>query len=319
MGSLLGGKTTTKVEPWKPQAKQLENTFNEAKGIYDAKKGSSWYEGDLHAGLDPLTQQGIAGAGIYAQGAGRDAANQVGNSASNILSGSSDQLIGTIGRYADMAGQDPAQANIAAAGQYANNPHLQGQIDAVGSDIRRNLGENIMPSIDREATASGNINSSRAGVAEGIAARGANEAFSRAAGDMRYGAYESGLDRAESARTANMGAMGDAAGLYGNAVQTGMTGAEGGQQMNLQMLNTMIQSGQISQADAQAMMEADFNRWQGNDTRDQSLLNQYYGVVGDKNWGNTTTQKTQGSILGAALGIGSMAAGFGFSPFGGKK
>jgi hypothetical protein len=317
MGSLLSGKTTSKVEPWKPQGTAIKKAFNEAGSLYDSKKGSSWYEGDLYAGMDPMTRTGITGMGDYATGEGRDAAGQVGGTASGILGGASGGLMDGLSRYAGAAGADPTQSNIAAAGQYANNPYLQSQIDAVGSDIRRNLGENIMPSIDRAATASGNINSSRAGIAEGIAARGANEELARSAASMRYNAYNSGLGMAEGARATNLDAMGRSADLYGSAVNTGMAGAQQGMGMTTNLLQNMIASGQISQEDAQGLMDAEFARWQGNDTRDADLLSQYYGIVGDKNWGGKTTTTSTPSLLSAGLGLASTAAGFG--AFGGAK
>lgn len=319
LGALFGGQqtTTTKTEPWKPQGQALEFAFNEAQNLYNQKKGSQFYQGPLHAGLDPLTQQGIAGTAAYATGEGQQGADSVSGASSNLI-GANGNYLGAIGGLYGAATADPTQANINAAGQYANNPYLNSQIDAVGSDIRRNLGENVMPSIDRAATASGNINSSRAGIAEGIAARGANEELAQTAAGMRYNAYNNGLSMAENARTANMGFQGQAAGLYGGAVGQGISGAGQSQNMNMQLLDSMVKAGQITQADAQAMMDSDFARWQGQDTRDQGLLNNYYNIIGSNNWGGTQTQKTSGGgsgILGGALGIASTLGGLGWKPF----
>jgi hypothetical protein len=306
LGALFGGsptKTTTS-EPWKPQGQALQFAFNEAQNLYNSKKGTPFYQGSLHAGLDPLTQQGIDKTAGYVGGAGQAGADAVSGTATNLL-GANQNYMGAIGGLYGAATTDPTRANIDAAGQYANNPALQAQIDAVGADIRRNLGENSMPSIDRAATATGNINSSRAGIAEGIAARGAKEELAQTAAGMRYNAYNNGLNMAESARTSNMGFQGQAAGLYGGAVGQGMSGLGQGQTMNLQLLDSLVRSGQLRQEDAQHLLDTEFARWQGQDTRDQDLLNNYYKVIGSNNWGGTTTEKISGGgpgILGGLLG-----------------
>lgn len=318
MGSLLGGKTTTKTksEPWKPQGAALENVFGAAKDIYGRQKGTPFYQGDLHAGINPLTQQGIDQTGAYTGGQGAQAAGQVGSASSRML-GASDDYLKSIGAFYGRANGDPTGDNIDAAGRYADNPYITGQIDAVGSDIRRNLSEGIMPSIDREATANGGINSSRAGVAEGIAMRGGQEALTQAAAGIRSDAYNRGLDRAEGARGTNLSAMGQAAGLYGNATGQGFAGASQGQQMNLQLLDSMVRAGQISQEDAQREMDTNYARWQGEDTRDTDLLSRYYGIVGSNNWGGTSTATAKGGpgILGGILG-GAATVGSFFAPGG---
>jgi hypothetical protein len=315
MSALLGGSptTTTTTEPWKPQGQALQFAFNEAQNLYNSKKGTPFYTGALHAGLDPLTNQGIDRTAGYTTGAGQQGADSVAGASGNLLGANGDYLGAIRGLYGAASG-DPTQGNLDAAGRYANNPYLDRQIDAVGADIRRNLGENIMPSIDRAATASGNINSSRAGIAEGIAARGANEELAQTAAGMRSNAWNNGLSMAENARTANMNAMQGAAGLYGGAVGQGIAGAGQGQTMNLQLLDSLVSSGQIRQEDAQHLMDTEFARWQGQDTRDQDLLKNYYGIIGANNWGGTQTQKTTGGgpgILGGILGGLSTLKGLG--------
>jgi hypothetical protein len=98
----------------------------------------------------------------------------------NLL-GAGQQGLDAYGQLYGMAGQDPTKANIAAAGQYADNPYLDGQIDAASRDVTRNLYENQLPGLNEAATDSGNMNSSRAGVAEGIMKRGAADQI----GDIR--------------------------------------------------------------------------------------------------------------------------------------
>lgn len=309
-----GSKTTTTTDMTtaaKWQTPYLQDAMKSAQDIYNRKAGSSWYTGPLHAGLDPLTQQAVSGVGDYSTGQGAALSGGVAGASQGLL-GVAPEYLTQLQRYAASAGGDPTASNIAAAGQYANNPYLSQQIDAVGNDIRRTLTEQVMPSIDRDATATGNINSSRAGVAEGIAMRGAQETLANVAADMRGNAYSQGLGLAEQARSANLGYAGDAARLYGTALGQGITGAGIGQDMAYRNYDALTAAGQLRQQDLQGQYDADLHRWTMNDTRDMDLLNQYYGLVGSQSWGQhgKTVQKQSGAgLLGGVLGLASTGLG----------
>ena len=83
--------------------------------------------------------------------------------------------------------------NPANAGQYMNNSLLNSQIDAASTDVVRNLQENQLTGIASNAAGSGNSGSSRAGVAAGIAARGAGDRIGDISANMRGQAYNTGL------------------------------------------------------------------------------------------------------------------------------
>lgn len=316
MGSAFGGGTqTTTTKPWKPQRQYLKSGFTRADQLYQDRADTPWYGGDLHAGLDPQTQSGVAGFSDYANGAGQDAINNVSATGSDLL-GSRGQYLSSIGSFRDAASADPTQSNIASAGAYADNPYLSGQIDAASRDVTRNLYENDIPGINRAATGSGNINSSRAGVAEGIARRGAQDQIGDIASSMRGEAWSNGTRLAEMAREANLSGQGQAAGLYGNALNTGLDATSTARDMMVGNLNNLIQAGKISQEDAQKVLDANLMRWDKNDTRAQDALDRYWGVVGSNNWGSTSTTKgggpgVLGGLLGTGLSIASMGKDFG--------
>lgn len=314
MGSTLMGGGTTKTEskdtPWGPQGAALENAFTSATSIFKEKQGTPWYTGDLHAGLNPLTQQGLEGVGTYAGGAGASAAGAVAGSANPMMGGGA-LAMDAYGNLINQANTDPTAGNIANAGKYADNPYMDQMIAGASRDINRNLTENVLPSIDRDATATGNINSTRSGVAEGIATRGANDAIGDISAAMRGGAYKDGLGLAESARTANMGAGATAASGFGNLYGQGLQGSAQGMDMTYRNLDAMVKSGQISQADAQSQLDAELMRWTQGDSRDMDLLSKYYGVIGSSDWGGTTNTKTKtpgpGLLQIAAGGLATYA------------
>lgn len=75
-----------------------------------------------------------------------------------------------------------------------SNPALQGAIDASTRPLYQNLTEQILPSIRGEANTTGNIGSSRQGIAEGLASRGTQQAAGDVASKVAFSGYQSGLD-----------------------------------------------------------------------------------------------------------------------------
>ncbi len=66
-----------------------------------------------------------------------------------------------------------------------DNPYLSGAIDDYGEDIARNLAQNILPELRSGGVAAGQPGGSRAYIAQGLAAQGAQREFARGANEMR--------------------------------------------------------------------------------------------------------------------------------------
>lgn len=326
LGAYLGGKggnasnnatATTQNDPWKPQQPYLLGGFQDAANAYNSVKDSPFYTGNLYAGLTPLQNQSISGIQGFATGAGQATANNILSAGRESLGGAAGQM-GVAGQLASFDPSDPTRSNIRAAGQYADNPYLNGMIRAASRDVTRNLSEDVLPGINRLGSVTGNTNSSRTGVAEGIALRGAQDRIGDIASQMRGNAYQEGLGLAENARTANMNAqlnaLSNAGNLYGNAFGQGIQGATAGAQQMYNNFDALSQAGGLQQQDQQGQINADFARWQGNDTRNFDMLDRYMQLVkgsygststnsqnnGQPSWMNTL----QGAIGGASTGLG---------------
>lgn len=128
----------------------------------------------------------------------------------NSISSAATQGLGSLGQAQGIAnnvanGQNTAQQaqqTAQNAGQYVNNDILNGQINAVGTDINRNLSQTTIPGIQAAAQATGSVNSSREGALEGIADVGANENLANASANLRGAAYNNGVNVA-AAQTQN--------------------------------------------------------------------------------------------------------------------
>lgn len=325
-GAILGGSggsnknsasETTTTQPWKVQQPYLLGGFSDAASAYNSLKTQPFYQGGLYAGLNQLQNQAIQGTQNFATGAGQ-------TTSANMLGASNASLGGALGQMdtaGALAGFNPGNAtigNIMDAGLYADNPYMSGMIDAASRDVTRNLTEDVLPGINRLGSATGNTNSSRTGVAEGIALRGAQDRIGDIASEMRGGAYSQGLSLAEQARQGNinarLNALSNAGNLYGSAFGQGLQGGAAGLTAGFNNLDALSKAGALQQQDAQGRMNADFAKWQGQDNRAFDLLDRYMQAIGGQ-YGSTKTSTAdngqptwmntlQGALGGASAGLG---------------
>lgn len=362
VGGLLGGaggsnnnnaSQTTTQDPWKPQQPYLVGGFQDAANVYNSLKNQPFYQGSLYAGLSPMQNQSIAGIGSFAQGGGTQAAQGLLGAGQASLGGAYGQMgvagdlanfnagIGTnFSRLTNFDPADPTRSNINAAGQYADNPYLDGVVRAASRDVTRNLTEDVLPGINRMGSATGNTNSSRTGIAEGIALRGAQDRIGDISAQIRGDAYQQGLGLAENARTANMqaqlqglsqgltntenarqfntnaqlNALSNAGNLYGSAYGQGIQGTTSGAQQMYNNLDAMAQAGALQQRDAQGQLNEQYAKWQGGQDRGLDLLDRYMQIIGGQ-YGSTINRTAdngqptwlntlQGGLGGAAAGLG---------------
>lgn len=157
-------------------------------------------------GINPAytnTQSGYATGALQAQGptAGLSSAlNSAGISgAQAIQNGQS-----TLQNAAATAGQDQTGNTINSAGQYMNNGVLNGQIAAAQQTNNDTLNEVTTPGLNRAASMGGNLNSSRAGMAEAMANRDTANANANIDATMRGNAYNNGLSLAAQQQEAGV-------------------------------------------------------------------------------------------------------------------
>ena len=101
------------------------------------------------------------------------------------------QFAGGMGQMVDPA-MEAWQSSLNAP-DVANNPYVQGMINQQATTLNRNLGE-MMPGIDASMLGvNERLGGSGQGVAQGIAARGTQEALANAMAQTQMGAYGQGL------------------------------------------------------------------------------------------------------------------------------
>ena len=121
------------------------------------------------------------------------------------------------------------------------NPFLNEQISQLGQDIGQQFRESILPGIRGNALAVGGLGGGRAGVAEGLAAQGAQQAFGQQAANLRF--QDVGLRQAAAGQLQNAGLQ--QMGLQGQAASQGLSSLGG--LMNLGMSPFGAQFGPLAQ------------------------------------------------------------------------
>lgn len=170
-----GGDTTTvqKADPWGGQQPYLKDIYAQAGGLYGSGMGYTPYSGPRVAGLSDIQRQGME------------------TGYQNILSGNT-----------------PAQAaggmlNKTLQGDYLGgaNPYLDQVFATSAQNVTDQFNRNILPSIKTAGVQSGMYDSSRQGIAEGLAAGEAQKNLAQLSANIYAPAYESERGRQIQAAT----------------------------------------------------------------------------------------------------------------------
>jgi hypothetical protein len=306
-GSGSGGSQQTTSTPWGPQQEYLTHGFGQAKDALTNAQGKGTYAGPYTAGLNPFQTAGYNAVGDFAQNQGMQGANGIFNTGMGMI-GLGSQFGANAGDIFNKASQDPTQQIIGNAGQYASNPYLDGQIDAASRDITRNLHEQQLPGLDMTATSTGNMNSSRTGVAQGIMERGAADRIGDISAQMRGNAYQNGLGMAQGQYNTGMSQM---LGANGQLLQGGQFGADAtsnGVSMGYGAGDAMARAGAGFQSQAQNEINGNRQQFQDQQNQPLDLISKYMQMI-NGNYGSSSNSSTSGGskMMGAlAGGLGGM-------------
>jgi len=169
-GGLLGANSASKdrkaqqaqldaqMEGYNFSKPYIERSYDRAEGALNNSLDQGAYQGQTYANQNPYFSAG----NHYMGGMGA----MGGQGAFDVMQ----QGQGFAGNYADLYKQGGAD-RMQQAQDYAIE-NSGGLVNAAMRDDRRNLQENTLTGIDQAASGSGNMNSSRAGVAEAVANRG---------------------------------------------------------------------------------------------------------------------------------------------------
>jgi hypothetical protein len=318
IGSNMAAKTTADGQkaaaeaansPWSKAQPYILDGYDKAGPLLDAASTGA-YSGPRVAGLNPYQTGGATSVGDWATNTGSKIPDYLLQGGQGMMSAGS--AFGSNAQNVfDTAGQDHTQQFLDTASQYANNPYVDGLIDANSRDITRNLNENQLPALNLAAAGSGNTNSTRTGVAQAIAERGASDRLSDVSNTIRSNFFSKGLDDAQTQYNTQQSLRGNVNQQLGQAYSLGTGSLTGAQQANGNNFDQTQAAGGVFQNQEQKTLDANKAAYTEGQNTNMDLLAKYMGIINGQYGGPAVTgtvanggAAVQGALGGATAGLG---------------
>lgn len=279
--------TQAQLAPFRLKKPYLDSGYGLAENNLQAGLDAGAYTGPTYAGMDPRTAEGL--------NLRYDTALQNQGVASNIM----DQTSGFADNAANLYNMSSQDA-LAGAVDYSTGDQYDALLGAAMRDPYRKLTENTLPEINNRAMASGNMNSSRAGMAEAVANRGYQDRVADAGANIQNKLMNQYL-KANNDRISNMTtANNNMASIFGNAygLQNDISGS-------------MIGVGNAFQADQQGQYGDAETQYYAPYDRSNAYISNYLNQLGEApatgqvnpNLYDPTSSTITGALGGAQLGF----------------
>lgn len=307
-------KTSSKTEnnPWGPAQDQLKDILSEAQKQYEATGGldGNWIDKQF-PDLTPEMKnslQNLASSGNL---------NQVADNINAITAGGASNVNNASNALTGLAqgGITGQQVNDLAAQLYDSDT-VNSQISNLTYDVNKNYDRQVQ-GLNQAAVSSGNMGSSRAGVAQGVMAGEANKAIAKGTADIqntaRTNAYNQALGTLQGNQQTNLNAAGQLGqlGMNQGSLQAGNAG------IYQNILQNEATAANTTQTQAQGQAENNWFNQTGQANAGWDNLSKYLqivGAIGGMGGTSTTTGKTTasgggGGMFNSILGAGSTGAG----------
>lgn len=262
-----GGKqeSSTKVEPWKPAEGALKNILSQAEQLYNKNGGlnAEWINKEI-ADLTPEMQDSIKS---MLSSPGMDQLLSEMNTSVNQGTATIGQAASILGNLSEGGGSITGDKINALTQDLYKGDIVNAQVDALKKDVQEGLDYNLNR-VNQQATQTGNMGSSRAGVASGVAMGKAAEALTSGSAAIRNSALQNAQNTAQSILQGNQQSQLNSANALGSL---GTSSANA----NLGMLNAYNTMQQNQFTGAQWLQE--YNQNQKNA--------EYYNATGAQNAG----------------------------------
>ena len=289
----------------------VDNNLKGGEGALNNVLEAGNYQGETYAGANDFQLNTANTMGNYGTNMMNSGNAMMGNTAG--FGNNANQLYG---QYQDMS--EAAQKDrLGTAMNYAS-ANSGSLVDAAMRDDRRNLQENTLTGIDMAASGSGNMNSSRAGVAEAVA----NRAYDDRRADVSTNIQNSLIDRSLNQQAQQFRDQGSALQGAGQA-NTNLMSAYG---MGMDTLGTGANFGMNAGNSLQGYNQAQLNdqKQRFEDQRDFELekrMQYQSGMLGKAPDTNNTYQANMYDPMAAAIGGGMQGFGYAskYMPRGGQQ
>jgi hypothetical protein len=318
-GSSQETQSSQNTTPWAPQAAALTSAFSDAQNAY-GKASQATAPTDFVAQFTPdqlKTFQSMLGYGSGTSTAGTTATGNALQTAGTNA---------TTGALSGLANYDPTKLNNTqsisdAAKQYADNQNIGAQTNAAMQQATETARDVSLPQIEQNAAITGNSNSSRTGIAQGLVQRSLAENAQNTYNSLYGQAYGNGLNLASSNANANnansLGALTGAAGAGTTAANSGVNASSSAINDQGNLFNLAGAGATGEQQANQANLDNQQAQYSSQTQSPYAALQGLMGIIGSQNWGSnstgtSTTTKTPGAwdVISGLLGTAASAAKF---------
>jgi hypothetical protein len=321
----MGSSSTTKTEqsktdPWAPQAGALSSAFSNAQAAY-GKASQTQAPTDFVAGFTPEQLATFRSALGYANSnTTPDTSTATGNALQSAGTDATTGALSGLGAYDPTAANNP-QALIDNANKYVAGQNIDSQVNDAMLNARQTARDVTMPGIAQTSAITGNTNSSRRGIAEGLVQRGLAQQATDLGASMRGQAFKDGLAlSSNNANANNSAALSALTARLSGGTDAAKAGVGAGSQAIADkgaLLGMAEGGGSGLQASQQAVLDNLLKRYQAGVSAPYDALNGLMGIIGTNNWGSqssgTATQTKNPSLLDSigkgvdiATGIGKL-------------
>lgn len=304
-------QTSQSTNPWAVQAPYLTQGFEQASQALQGAQNTAAPSGFV-AQFTP-DQLGVFQQMLrYGQNGG--ISQQTADAAGRLTGAGTDAASGGLTALANYKPATSSQSVLSDANTFANNPAISDMVDAATRDARRAVYENALPAVDRNAAATGNLNSSKSEIAKGIIERGLAEKTLDASANLRGDAFNRGLSTATNIAQGNdqnaLQALLSRVSGGTNAAQTGIGGGSSAINQQSSLFDLANQGGAGQREAAQAALDEQLKKYGFGANSQFDLLDRYWNIVGGKNWGGsssgtqtTTNQPSEMAKIGQWIGL----------------
>lgn len=259
--------TSSTAPGWQPQTNALTNAFNQAGG---ALSNAQSYKAPTSTDANLTNNSTISDNGVKLSNSGADAA----------AAG-----LGALSKY-NASNTNNTQSLVDAANQYVKGQNIQAQTDAAMQQAKETARDVTLPGIAQNAATSGNSDSSRSGIAQGLVQRSLAENAQNTYNSLSSQAYQNGLQLAQTQANNNNSLNLNAA---NSAASAGNNAATAGANTYSSALNNTSTANNINQSN-----------YSNKVSNAYAALQQYMNLIGDKNWGNQTNTSGNSQSAGNA-------------------
>lgn len=285
---------------------QLQRGFNEADLAFDRAKAAGPFQGQTYQGLTPEQQAILSRQGQFARG-NQAAAGQVIDASGRLVGAGADFGLNAQNLFSEAMGRDP-NATREQAFRFSQGPETDALIDSASRDVARTLGENTLPNLQNAITNAGGRNSSRAGAAEAVARRGAEDRVADLSANIRQSQFDREFDRLRTSERDRMGDLFGANEALGRSFSAGTSGLGAGIAQSGSLFGMESDAADATQRDMQNRLNDNRSNFERLRMDDFDILGRYQGAVGPALTKTTTTtgNPSQPEItMGQAVNQGS--------------